>query len=95
MASYFDQISTEGSSVGPPTGPAPTDSFAWKDSALDRELRAIKDKKFSDAPEPKSGRDGANDGLDKSLDRWANTPLPKVDCIFQLCLFCFHLTIVS
>jgi len=70
-------ISTEGSSVGPPTGPAPTDSFAWKDSALDRELRAIKDKKFSDAPEPKSGRDGANDGLDKSLDRWANTPLPK------------------
>ena len=64
--------------MGPPTGPAPTDSFAWKDSALDRELRAIKDKKFSDAPEPKSGRDGANDGLDKSLDRWANTPLPKV-----------------
>ena len=64
--------------MGPPTGPAPTDSFAWKDSALDRELRAIKDKKFSDAPEPRSGRDGANDGLDKSLDRWANTPLPKV-----------------
>ena len=38
----------------------------------------FKDKKFSDAPEPKNGRDGANDGLNRSLQNWANTPLPKV-----------------
>jgi len=69
-------ISTEGT-VAPPSGPAPVESFAWKDSTLDRELRAIKDKKFSDAPEPRSGRDGANDGLNRSLQNWANTPLPK------------------
>lgn len=56
--------------------PAVGDSFAWKDNTLDRDLRAIKDKKFSDAPEPKH-RDGKSDGLDKSLQNWANTPLPK------------------
>jgi len=69
-------ISTEGSQP-PPSGPAPVESFAWKDSTLDRELRAIKDKKFSDAPEPRNGRQGADDGLNKSLQNWANTPLPK------------------
>ena len=38
----------------------------------------FQDKKFSDAPEPKNGRDGASDGLERSLQNWANTPLPKV-----------------
>ena len=68
--------STEGPAPGhkiPPVG----DSFAWKDNTLDRDLRAIKDKKFSEAPEPKH-RDGKTDGLDRSLQNWANTPLPKV-----------------
>jgi len=70
-------VSTEGSGSVPPAGPKPGDSFAWKDGDLDKELRAIKDKKFSDAPEPKNGRDGASDGLERSLQNWANTPLPK------------------
>ena len=38
----------------------------------------IQDKKFSDAPDPKNGRDKKNDVLEKDLARWANTPLPKV-----------------
>lgn len=60
--------------------PPPTDSFAWKDTTLERQLREIKEKTFSDAPDPKAGRDGANDkGLDKSLQNWANKPLPKAE----------------
>ena len=71
----------------PPVG----DSFAWKDNTLDRDLRAIKDKKFSDAPEPKH-RDGKTDGLDKSLQNWANTPLPKVSPTI-VCLSLSELTV--
>ena len=59
--------------------PPPTDSFAWKDSTLERQLKELKERQFSDAPDPKSGRDGANDkGLGKSLQNWADKPLPKV-----------------
>jgi len=64
-------------SLGPDKSLPAGDSFAWKDNGLDKDLRAIKDKKFSDAPEPKNGRDKKNDGLEKDLARWANTPLPK------------------
>ena len=76
--------STEGPAPGhkiPPVG----ECFAWKDNTLDRDLRAIKDKKFSEAPEPKH-RDGKTDGLDRSLQHWANTPLPKVSPTILLAL---------
>jgi len=60
--------------------PPPTDSFAWKDSTLERQLRELKERQFSDAPDPKAGRDGANDkGLGKSLQNWADKPLPKAE----------------
>merc|ERR1712106_133517 len=60
--------------------PPPTDSFAWKDNTLDRQLKELKEKQFSDAPDPRAGRDGANDkGLNKSLQNWASTPLPKAE----------------
>ena len=70
------QISTDSGSTNLPP---PTDSFAWKDSTLERQLKELKERQFSDAPDPKSGRDGANDkGLGKSLQNWADKPLPKV-----------------
>eukprot|EP00091_Calanus_sinicus_P022083 TRINITY_DN6846_c0_g1_i2.p1 TRINITY_DN6846_c0_g1~~TRINITY_DN6846_c0_g1_i2.p1 ORF type:complete len:498 (+),score=107.66 TRINITY_DN6846_c0_g1_i2:357-1850(+) len=60
--------------------PPPTDSFAWKDNTLERQLKELKENKFSDAPDPRAGRDGANDkGLDKSLQNWASKPLPKAE----------------
>ena len=30
------------------------DSFAWKDSTLDRRLKELKEKKLSEAPEPRN-----------------------------------------
>ena len=54
--------------------------ITWTDDTILPLLQPynVKDKKFSDAPEPKNGRDKKNDGLEKDLQRWANTPLPKV-----------------
>jgi len=70
-------ISTDSGSTN---APAPTDSFAWKDTTLERQLKELNEKKFSDAPDPKAGREGANDkGLDKSLQNWASKPLPKAE----------------
>ena len=75
------QISTDSGSANLP--PA-TDSFAWKDTTLERQLKELKENKFSDAPDPRAGREGANDkGLDKSLQNWASKPLPKVGSILS------------
>jgi len=59
--------------------PAPPESFAWKDSTLERQLKDLQNKKFSDAPPPREGREGGDKGLDRSLERWSNTPLPKAE----------------
>lgn len=61
------------------SAPAPPESFAWKDSTLDRELKDLQNKKFSDAPPPREGKDGGDQGLNRSLERWSNTPLPKAE----------------
>jgi len=58
----------------------PAESFAWKDSTLDKKLKDLKNRQFSDPPPVKEGRQGDNDkGLSKSLDRWATSPLPKTE----------------
>jgi len=59
--------------------PAPPESFAWKDNTLERQLKDLQNKKFSDAPPPREGKDGGDKGLNKSLERWSNTPLPKAE----------------
>jgi len=59
--------------------PPPPESFAWKDSTLDRQLKELQNKKFSDAPPPREGKDGGDQGLNRTLERWSNTPLPKAE----------------
>jgi len=70
--------STDSGSVVNLQTAAPAESFAWKDSTLDRQLKDLQNRKFSDPPDPKEGRQGDNDsGLSNSLDKWASKPLPK------------------
>ena len=78
VLSFQFQISTDSGSVNLPP---PTDSFAWKDNTLERQLKEIKERTYSDAPDPKAGRDGGDKGLDRSLQNWASKPLPKVNFI--------------
>jgi len=58
--------------------PDPKDSFAWKDSTLDRQLKELKARSYSDAPEPKHNRDNDN-SLGRTLENWKQTPLPKIE----------------
>jgi len=61
------------------SAPAPPESFAWKDSTLDRQLKDLHNNKFSDAPPARDGKDKGDNGLNRSLERWSNTPLPKAE----------------
>ena len=47
------------------------DSFAWKDSTLDRRLKELKEKKLSEAPEPRN--------------RWVDTRMYKCTKQKQRC----------
>jgi len=54
----------------------PEESFAWKDSTLERKLKDLKSKQFSDAEITKPKDNGVDKHLGKSLQSWS-TALPK------------------
>jgi len=59
--------------------PDPKDSFAWKDSTLERKLKELNaSKQLSDAPLPKNNRESDN-SLIRTLENWKSTPLPKAE----------------
>jgi len=58
--------------------PDPKDSFAWKDSTLERKLKELNaSKQLSDAPLPRN-RDSDN-SLGRTLENWKSVPLPKAE----------------